>query len=246
MKTCIYCIISLFLFTKLVAQETNLVQQDSFLLKIAISDTSNMPLSGIEVSIKSSNDEVNKITTTSNGIVKYKLSCKFEYVIDISSSNFYNEKIRISTNNICSNIEKKVILKKIIVVYDDFFRWQIYGKDDEKKHIIVYGDTNYMEEQPNCNGYWQLKRGLEDGVWIVCPTKKHENIVILAFVKNGLLEGTYKEWDTEGNYISKICEYKNGEIDGILISFCKIDGDMYTNIYWYKEAVMVETILIEF
>ena len=130
MKTYIYCIISLFLFTNVVAQETNLAQQDSFLLKLEISDTSNVPLSGAIVSIVCNNGDVNKIVYPSSGVVEYKLSCKQEYVVDISSSNYYNEKFRITTNEICSNIDKKVILNRIIVVHDDFPIDLAYGEDD--------------------------------------------------------------------------------------------------------------------
>lgn len=101
-----------------------------------------------------------------------------------------------------------------------------------------------MELSPNKKTY-QLKNYLPDGRWVVFYDKKMKDTAMVASIVKHKINCTLYTWNRERNIKSEI-EYKDGRKNGLYKSYYCVKGEIYENIEYYEDDILIQSIKIEF
>lgn len=134
---------------------------------------------------------------------------------------------------------------------DTFVLKQDLRLASKAQFYFEWGDNEYMELAPNGLIY-QMKRGLEDGLYVATFDKIKDfghsikDTALVTTMKDGKVHGLLQRWDDEDKLIAEECEYKNGLMNGVRkLYFFDEEGNKYTNIEIFEDGLPVKTLQIE-
>lgn len=109
---------------------------------------------------------------------------------------------------------------------------------------VKYEVNQFFKLNPN-GSTLDLRDSLSDAEYIGFFDSEYQDTAYVGTIKNNKLNGAVTRYDQTYKYVNDVVRYKNGKMTGIRKRYLKMNGEIYENIYLYKNGIRVKEVKIE-